>query len=145
MSLNIFADYINNCTKEGIEPSWEGLRAFKNVEKKENKKVNTYTTNKKIVAGVIENEFNHIQETGEMDFSNKNIEYKQDQLMTEIIHKALIKDMTEKQRDLLDELYSSLNNETIELCRFYFKEGVRAGLTNLSFLKEIDHIECHIE
>lgn len=61
--------------------------------------------------------------------------------MTDVIYKALSKGMTERQRDLLDELLSSLNNETVELCRFYFREGLRAGLTNLKFLNEIDDIE----
>lgn len=141
MSLNVFADYIDNCTKEGIEPSWEGLRAFKKVRKKEDKKINLYDKHTKIVNGVIENEFEHIQETSELDFSNKDLEYKQDQLMAEIIRKALEKNMTDEQLRLLDKLDLALSTEWVDLCRFYFREGVKAGLTNLKFLNEIDNVE----
>lgn len=141
MSLNVFTDYIENCTNKGIEPSWEGLRAFKKVEKKECKKVNIYDKYTKIVDGVVNNEFLHIQDTEEQHFTNKDIEYKQDQLMTEIIRKALEKNMTEEQKDLLDEFDLALTNKWVDLCSFYFREGVKAGLTNLSFLKEIDNVE----
>lgn len=144
MSLNVFTDYIENCTKEGIEPSWEGLRVFKKVKKKEDKKVNTYSSRKKIVNGVIENEFNHIQETREMNFCNSDIEYKQAQLMTEIIRKVLEKNMTEEQLRLLDEFNSALINELMNVCKFYFREGLSSGLTNLKFLNEIDNVEYMI-
>lgn len=144
MSLNVFADYIENCKEYGKEPSWEGLRAYKTMYNKPKKRMHPYITNKKIVAGIIDNEIEHIQEHLELDFTKTNIDYGHAELMTGVIHKALLKGMTEKQRDLLDELFSSLNNETIELCRFYFKEGLRAGLTNLKFLNEIDNVEYMI-
>lgn len=143
MSLNVFANYIENCKKYGKEPSWEGLREYKtmyNTNAKEEKE-HPYIRNKKIVNGIIDNEFDHIQEYSELDFTKTNIDYRQANLMTEIIHKALMKDMTEKQRDLLDEFYSSLIGEATELCRFYFREGLKSALTNLNFLKEIDDIE----
>jgi len=145
VSLNVFADYIENCNKYGKAPSWEGLKEYKRMYNKEEKKEHPNIKNKKIVNGIIENEFIHIQENNELDFTKNNIDYGQAELMTEIIYKALKKNMTDKQRDLLDELYSSINNEAIELCRFYFREGVKAGLVNLEFLKEIDNIECYIE
>lgn len=141
MSLNVFTDYIENCNKEGIEPSWEGLRAYKKVNCKPKRKINPSETYRKIVKGIVENEFNHIQETTEVGFANKDLEYKQDQLMTEIIRKALEKDMTDKQKDLLDEFDSALTNEWVTLCSFYFREGLKAGLTNLRFLNEIGNIE----
>lgn len=144
MSLNVFADYIDNCTKEGIEPSWEGLNQYKN-ENEEDKKVKyTYAKTKSLVDGVIENEFIHIQETSELTFIKNDYEFKQDQLMADIIRKALEKDITEKQRQLLDGLEGALANEWIDLCKFYFREGVAAGLTNLKFLNEIDNIRYMI-
>ncbi|WP_279222180.1 hypothetical protein [Clostridium septicum] len=41
--------------------------------------------------------------------------------------------MTEEQKDLLDELYSSMVLEIVNLSEFYFKEGLKAGLGNLKF------------
>ena len=144
MSLNVFADYIENCKEYGKEPSWEGLREYKAMYNTKEKKEQPYIKNKKIVNGIVSNEIEHIQEHSELDFTKTNIDYRQAKLMTEIIYKSLLKDMTEKQRALLNELLSSLNNETIELYKFYFSKGLKAGLTNLNFLNEIDNIEYMI-
>ena len=97
-----------------------------------------------IVNGIVENEFNHVQETLEADFETENWEYKQQELITKVIREALKKDMTEEQQRLIGELEDSVSSEWIEICKFYFREGLRAGLTNLKFLKEIEHIECYL-
>lgn len=97
-----------------------------------------------IVNGIVENEFNHVQETLEADFENENLEYKQQELITKVIREALKKDTTEEQQRLIRELENSISAEWIELCRFYFREGLRAGLSNLKFLKEIEHIEYYL-
>ena len=99
-----------------------------------------YKKMKNIVDGIVENEFNHVQETLEADFENENLEYKQQELMTKVIRAALEKDTTEEQQRLIGELENSISNEWIELCGFYFREGLRAGLKNLKFLNEIDSI-----
>ena len=99
-----------------------------------------YEKLKNIVNGIVENEFNHVQETLEADFENENLEYKQQELMTKVIRAALEKDTTEEQQRLIGELENSISNEWIELCRFYFREGLRAGLKNLKFLNEINSI-----
>lgn len=98
----------------------------------------------KIVNGIVENEFAHIQEYSELDFTKTNIDYRQANLMTEILHKALMKDMTEEQQRLIGELEDSVSSEWIEICKFYFREGLRAGLSNLKFLKEIEHIDYYL-
>ena len=97
-----------------------------------------------IVNGRVENEFNHVQETLEADFENENLEYKQQELITKVIREALKKDTTEEQQRLIRELENSISAEWIELCRFYFREGLRAGLSNLKFLKEIEHIDYYL-
>jgi len=97
-----------------------------------------------IVNGIVENEFNHVQETLEADFENENLEYKQQELITKVIREALKKDTTEEQQRLIRELENSISAEWIELCRFYFREGLRAGLSNLKFLKEIEHIDYYL-
>lgn len=93
----------------------------------------------KVIDGVVENEFRHIQEFKEKDFADNDLEYKKKSEMTQLLYKKLEEGMTEEQKDLLDKLYSSMILEGVSLGRFYFKEGVRAGLTNLKFL---DEIEC---
>lgn len=97
-----------------------------------------------IVNGIVENEFNHVQETLEADFENENLEYKQQELITKVIREALKKDTTEEQQRLIGELEDSISSEWLELCRFYFREGLRAGLSNLKYLKEIEHIEYYL-
>lgn len=97
-----------------------------------------------IVNGIVENEFTRIQETTELDFENESLEYNQTVLMTKILRKTLTKELTEEQQRLIGEFEDSINSEWLELCRFYFREGLRAGLTNLKFLKEIEHIECYL-
>lgn len=100
-----------------------------------------YNEVKKIVDGIAESEFRHIQKFVEKDFADNDLEYKKESEMSQLLYKKLEKGMTEEQKDSLDELCSSFNNEMIELCRFYFKEGLRAGLSNLKFLSEINYIE----
>lgn len=95
----------------------------------------------KVIDGVIENEFRHIQDFEEKDFTDNDLEYKKESEMTLSLYKKLENGLTEEQKELLDELYSSFDNEMVELCRFYFKEGLRAGLSNLKFLSDINYIE----
>lgn len=97
-----------------------------------------------IVDGIVKNEFRHIQETLEKEFTDTNLDYRQNRLAKEGIYKALEKDTTEDQQRLIGQLEDSISNEWIELCRFYFREGLRAGLSNLKFLKEIEHIEYYL-
>lgn len=97
-----------------------------------------------IVNGIVENEFNHVQETLEADFENENLEYKQQELITKVIREALKKDTTEEQQRLIGELEDSISAEWLNLCIFYFREGLRAGLSNLKFLKEIEHIGYYL-
>lgn len=141
MSLNLFVDYIENCKQYGKEPSWEGLIEYKTMYNNKEEKEHPYVKNKKIVNGMIKNEFEHIHKCSELDFTKTNIDYKQINAMTELIRKALIKKTNPEQKRLIEELENSISNEWIELCRFYFKEGVRSGLTNLKFLTLIDDIE----
>lgn len=97
-----------------------------------------------IVNGIVENELKKIIETEELDFTSENLEYKQQVLITKVIREALKKDTTEKQQRLIGEFEDSISAEWLELCKFYFREGLRAGLSNLKFLKEIEHIEYYL-
>ena len=97
-----------------------------------------YKKMKNIVDGIVENEFRHIQESLEKEFTDTNLDYRQNSSTTEGIYKALEKDTTEDQQRLIGDLEDSISSEW--LCRFYFREGLRAGLENLKFLNEIDNI-----
>lgn len=102
-----------------------------------------YENLKKIVDGIVENEFKHTSDISASDFENENFAYKQQEI-TKVIREALKKDTTEEQQRLIGELEDSISAEWLKLCEFYFREGLRAGLTNLKFLKEIEHIECYL-
>lgn len=145
MSLNVFADYIENCKEYGKEPSWEGLRAYKTMyNNKSKKQVHPYITNKKIVNGIIESEIEHIQDFLESDFTKNNIDYRQAASMTEFMYKELLKRVTKDQRKLLNEFYTAFINEQSEMHKFYFRQGLNAGLGKLKFLNEIDNVEYMI-
>ena len=99
-----------------------------------------YKKMKNIVDGILENEFIHISNIEETYFENENFKYKQKQLATKSIKEVLKLDTTEEQQRLIRELEDSISDEWLELCRFYFREGVRAGLGSLKFLNEIDDV-----
>lgn len=94
----------------------------------------------KLIDGVIENEFNHVQEFKEMNFCNKDKEQQQLSKELEEIKDKLMGTLSEEQQDLLDKLDCANTNVWINLCRFYFKEGAAAGLTNLKCLNTIDSV-----
>lgn len=94
----------------------------------------------KLIYGVIECEFENVQEFRETKFSEKDKEQQQLSKELEEIKDKLMGTLSEEQQDLLDELDCANTNVWINLCRFYFKEGAAAGLTNLKFLNDIDSI-----
>ena len=101
-----------------------------------------YEDMKKLLEGIVESEFNHIQEFKEKDFSNNNLEQMELTKISDELFKKLKKDMSKGDQDLLDDFYSAMNDEWINCCRYYFKEGLMSGLTNLKFLSDIEHIGC---
>lgn len=101
-----------------------------------------YEQTKKIIDGAIENEFNHVQEFRETHFSETNKEQN-------LLHKTsielmdkLMKRLTKEEQYLLSDFSDVIVTEWTNLLRFYFREGVKAGLINLKYLNEIDCIEC---
>lgn len=91
---------------------------------------------RKLVNGVIENEFNHIQEFKELQEVKDDPELsilrkKSDELYEELC--KIAPDFTKSINELDDasSLYWS------SLCKYYFKMGVIAGATNLKFLEDV--------
>ncbi len=91
-----------------------------------------------LVGAIVENEFNHIQNYEERGFIDTDKEQKELTEVSEKLFKQLSKDMSEECKELLDDYCSIVSGEWINMCKFYFKEGIRAGLDNLNFIKEID-------
>lgn len=90
---------------------------------------------KKLVNGVIENEFNHIQETQEREESLNDMEIRAyyesvDDLMDKLLQ------VVPEHRELIDKFDSELCNYWTALCRYYFKKGIIASSTNLKFLED---------
>ncbi|MGN0025455.1 MAG: hypothetical protein ACI33I_00430 [Clostridium sp.] len=56
----------------------------------------------------------------------------------------LMETLSEEQKDILDDLDTAICIEWTNLCRFYLREGIVAGLTNLKYLNEIDNIENYL-
>jgi len=89
---------------------------------------------KKLINNVIENEFNHIQEYQEREFVDTDKEQMELTEESEKLLKQLHENIPEEYQKLLDDYSSAVLYEWVNMCRFYFKEGVRAGTTNLEFL-----------
>lgn len=93
----------------------------------------------KLINGIVENEIRHIANEQEVEFTNENQEYINQNKNTNDIYNALKNQLTEEQQYLLNDLMDSTAIEWILLNEFYFKEGLRAGLSNLKFLNELDN------
>lgn len=89
---------------------------------------------KKIINNVIENEFNHIQDTQEMEDLRNNTKINTKSENAEDALKRLIEVLPEH-KELIDKFESEFAGYWIELCRYYFKKGVVSGTTNLKFLE----------
>jgi hypothetical protein len=90
---------------------------------------------KKLVNGVIENEFNHIQEFQEdedicSDMQIETLSKKADDLLKKLM------EIAPEHKDLLDDFDSAAAGYWAYVCRYYFKKGVVAGTTNLKFLED---------
>lgn len=92
----------------------------------------------KIATSIIENEFKHVQEFKERNYADNDIKQKELIRKAEELFKKINEGMPAEYQDLLDDFYAAVTIEWIEYCRFYFKEGVVAGLTNLKFLADIE-------
>ena len=95
----------------------------------------------KIINGIVENEIEHIENEQEVEFIEKNQDYINQRENSNDIYNTLKNQLTEEQQYLLNDLMDSLVMEESIIKIFYFKEGLRAGLSNLKFLNEVDGIE----
>lgn len=95
-----------------------------------------YEEIKKLIENIIENEFNHIQDYEERKFIDTDKEQMELTEESEKLLKQLFESVPKEYRSLLNDYSNAMLCEWVNMCRFYFKEGVRAGATNLEFLKD---------
>jgi len=95
---------------------------------------------KKLINNVIENEFNHIQETQEREESLSDIEIDAHYQNSSDLLDELLK-IAPEHSELIEKLDSELSSYWLLFCRYYFKKGVVAGTTNLKFLENTEIME----
>ena len=103
-----------------------------------------YEQIRKVINGVIENEFKNVNEFKEPYFSDIDKEYIRLDENSSKLMEELIDTLSEEQQNMFNNFESAFIEQWKNILRFYFKEGVRAGLTNLKFLDEIDHIGTYM-
>jgi len=103
-----------------------------------------YEEMKKLIGNVIENEFNHVQEYQEREFVDTDKEQMKLNEASEKLFEKLHEDVPKEYQRLLDDYCSAVLSEWVNLCMFYFKVGAVAGLTNLQFLNDIEHVGNYI-
>ncbi len=91
---------------------------------------------KKLIRNVIDNEFMHVQEYEERNFVDTNKEQMKLNKKSDELLEKLNDSIPEEYQKSLNEYNDALISEWANMCKFYFKEGVRAGTTNLEFLKD---------
>ncbi|MBN1040082.1 hypothetical protein FDC58_12105 [Clostridium botulinum] len=88
-----------------------------------------------LIDNVISNEFNHISEFKELEDLKKNEEIINLDSKKDKIYEKLY-EVAPGQDKLIDDLESAECEYWCMVARYYFKMGVVAGVTNLSFLKD---------
>lgn len=93
----------------------------------------------KIIKGIVRNEFEHV--------SNYENEFNVDEELEELskinydIYKKISSCLEEEELKLFNNYIDNFVGKLVIYELLYFKEGLRAGLTNLKFLNEINGIE----
>lgn len=92
----------------------------------------------KLMRNIIKNEYNHVQDIEGNLLNLKIDKYSQIQDKQDELIKKLIKILPKENKNILNELIDlQALNESV-LSEYYFKRGVKTGLTNLSFLREYE-------
>lgn len=90
---------------------------------------------KKLINGVIENEFSHIQERQEREDTIKDFEINAwNEKTAELCQKLF--EVAPEHSKLIDEFDSASAAYWSMLCRYYFKKGILASATSLKFLED---------
>lgn len=101
-----------------------------------------YKEMRRLIENIIENEFKHIQDCRERKFIDTDKEQIELTEESEKLFKQLFENVPKEYRNLLNDYSNAMLCEWVNMCRFYFKEGVTAGISNLEFIKKIDGIKA---
>lgn len=100
-----------------------------------------HKTFKKIINGIIENEyFNTVKNESEY-FEANNEEFNAATRLTSALYDELKEGLTDEKKDLLEKLYTSLIDEQSITNRYFFTEGAIKGLTDLNYLNCVEDIK----
>ena len=97
----------------------------------------TLEAQKKIINCVINNEFINIQDTQEYKETLEDINISgRSKKYGDSLDKLL--EVAPEHRELINQLDSESAAYWVTMCRYYFTKGVKAGTTNLNFLKNTE-------
>lgn len=96
-----------------------------------------YEEKRKLINNIIENEFTHIQIYRELNDLKKDKERLKESEESSKLFKKLLEGASKEYQEMLDDYYSAVISELVSYCRYYFKEGVAAGTSNLNFIRDI--------
>lgn len=96
---------------------------------------------KRLINNVIENEFQHIQNTRELKDLKEDKERLEKYNEAGEFLRCLIDSVPEEYRNMLEEYDVLITSVWTDYCRYYFEKGVISGMANLKFLKDTKIIE----
>lgn len=99
-----------------------------------------YEKTYKLLEGIVKNEFDHVLDFRERSFIDNNSDQKTLRQKSDELFDKLKTDLSEENQRLLNEFYDCVTATHVDCYKFYFKEGVISGLTNLNFLNTIDSV-----
>lgn len=90
---------------------------------------------KEIINNIIQNEFNNIAEYKEQNFEKENLKDISEKYLKSM--KNIEDILPEEHRKLLLDFETLVSDYMVEMEKFYFEQGVYAGIEGLNFLKGI--------
>lgn len=95
-----------------------------------------YNDYMKLINNIVENEFYHIQQSEEYEYSLKDPELSKRRTDADnLLHELF--EITPEHEDLIDKYEVESAAFWTTLCMYYFKKGVAAGTANLNFIRDI--------
>lgn len=97
-----------------------------------------YEEVKELVNNIIKSDYDRIQEGRQYEFEKSDTEYIEYQTTAEDLYNKIAEILGKDNWELIDAYCTNMVVIGNILSEFYFKEGVKAGATNLEFIKNID-------
>ncbi|MBV4417059.1 hypothetical protein [Clostridium tyrobutyricum] len=94
----------------------------------------------KVIDKLIRFKLDYIADFEEIQELENSKEVKEANLLTEFILNVLKGKISREAYSLIDDLLTAQDNIILAYREYFFKKGVIAGLTDLSFLKQLDDL-----